>query len=422
MISRIYLSLFFLLACITALSQSASVKGVICEMGNPVDLGHVYLKLSLKGTVTNESGSFELFYSIQEDRCDTLVVSCLGYETRYMVLKGLATDTLHRFEMVPLPFELGEVVVLPPGLTPELIVKKAYKNMRKNFPNNPYYMEGFYRRAGYVGKQYGRVVEAAVGVKVNDRYFDKNNDELALFQVRSSNDNMEGQSLLMKLADKAMGLLTGNNVNNEFYDVLSYNWPDVFCSENESIFKFYRHEIERVLINEDKSKTYVVSYKNDNGVIRGRYHINSKSYAIHKHYFELFSTKTKFYDNVPFSNEVTFQEIDSKMYPLFIKEKALGGMEQHYKTTDTNGNEIGQYHITTLVVNYVDPKFRKHRKDFKAHLLPREEYFDASKYPYHPEFWKTYNLLQLDPQDKKMIEDLSKNMPLEQQFMKNGKQ
>jgi hypothetical protein len=425
MIIRIYLSLFFLLACITALSQSASVKGVICEMGNPVDLGHVYLKHSLKGTVTNESGSFELFYSVTEDGGDTLVVSCLGYETRYLALKGLATDTLHRFEMVRLPYELGEVVVLPPGLTPLGILKNALRNRRKNLPNNPYYLEGFCRFTGHIENQYARVVEAAIGAKVHGQWFDKEKDDLALFEARSSNDFMQEKSFFMMAFEKALSYASGRKTVNELYSIFHLMEIEdlIVGSGGVKWDKSFEFSIDRVIVNEDMSKTYVVKFNRANvATVRGMYYINSKSWAIERYESEWINngSKYKYPYNRSHFQKVHYQQIDGEMYPVMIQTKGFGKNAIH--NTEVEGEQTRQFNTVTLLVNYVDPKFRKHRKDFKAHLLPREEYFDASKYPYHPEFWKTYNLLQLNPQDKKVIEDLSKNMPLEQQFIKNGKQ
>jgi hypothetical protein len=37
---------------------------------------------------------------------------------------------------------------------------------------------------------------------------------------------------------------------------------------------------------------------------------------------------------------------------------------------------------------------------------------------YHQEFWKYYNVLKLTPLDEKLIQDLEKEIPLQEQFKK----
>ncbi len=401
------------------------VNGKIMEDKTPLPFAHAYLKTSLKGTISNGNGDFSLAYSIANEKTDTLIISCLGYRSIEIPLVNIAHDTCI-FSLQRLPQELGEVVVLGEGLTPLEIIKKALKNRRKNLCSNQYYLEGLYRLNGYVGNKYGHLVEAATGVNVKDRWFDMEKDKIALYQTRSSINNLAKESYLKEKFGQLIRSLNGRTAINEFYYIFKIKgiedlrWGCMGKDWDES-FDF---SIERVMVNSDSSKTYVINfYRKTFGTVKGSFYINSDNWKILRFSSELINHE----ENVPYpenilkTQEIRYQEINKKLFPLYIQTRTFGGAQRLY-VNDDNGKKIKQYYNLVFMVNLVDPKMRKHRKDFKKHYLPRDEYFDPSQYPYSPEFWESYNMLQLNPQDKKMIEELSENMPLEEQFKQNGKQ
>jgi hypothetical protein len=422
---RFSLLLCFLLSgCCLLFSQNQLVlKGRVTDGQEPLPFAHVYLKNELIGTATNGDGYFELHFTGPTN--DSLVISCLGYDSFIKAVNQLANDTVCAYELKELPVELGSVIVLPESLSARKIVDNAFKNRRKNFPSKNYCLEGFYRRTGLIEQKYGSVVEAAVAVKVKDYVFDNERDEIVIYEARSSNNDLEQSSFWAKKFDAIMRYVSGYETINEIYEFLK---PFGLVKFEKGELDLYHYTVQNVIFNPDSSKTFVVNYqsnkfRNSRVFLGGTLYINSSDWGIEKCTFRFeIDMPHEQSDFTPGIQEVTYRKIDGKYFPVIVRHRIVGGGEVSTSYRTEEGKELSQFHETLFVVNKVDAKMRNYRHQFQHQILQRTELFDPSKYPYHPEFWKTYNLLQLNPQDKKMIEDLSENMPLEQQFKKNGKQ
>lgn len=399
------------------------VIGIVCNDSSVIEMCHVYLKSGLIGTITDSNGSFVLNINDVKNGTDTIVISAIGFAKHYLPVASVS-DSIVKITLFSLTEELNEVIILPDGLTAQVIVERAFKNKRKNLPSNRYYMEGFYRLNGFNSKN-ARLVEAALGFQIFDREFNLYKDEIAVYEVRSSNDLMQTKSWKEKLFDKAIALVVGGNGDlNELYEVLKVFSPHNFSSlYGESWSNLYHFEVKKAFREKNETITYIINFiDNDKGRLRGEYYINSDNWKILKEKYMLYNPEyAGKLDNKPITSELHYQEINNRMYPLYVEHKVLGGKHSSLEYKDEEGNSVYQYHKKYFFVNMVDPKMRNHRKKFKQSVIDRYADFNPKSFCYNPAFWESYNMLELNPQSKKQIEDLSENISLEEQFIHNGK-
>lgn len=98
------LLLFILFSPLITFSQ-ISLKGTIVDsQKNPIQFASISINQTANGTYTNEKGIFH-FDSIQPT--DTLKISCIGYESRSILVKILSDTIL----LQEISIEIGEVVI-----------------------------------------------------------------------------------------------------------------------------------------------------------------------------------------------------------------------------------------------------------------------------------------------------------------------
>lgn len=81
------------------------------QTGKSIPFATVYLLKEQKGSYTDEKGIFTLNLSIPQD---TLMISCVGYQTATMLVASTTTQ-LATIKLTPVNYELQTVEVLPDG-------------------------------------------------------------------------------------------------------------------------------------------------------------------------------------------------------------------------------------------------------------------------------------------------------------------
>lgn len=123
------LSLLFLVNNITV----GQYKGMVVDTGTNEKIGgaHIYFKKSLKGTISNTKGEFELSKHL-ESTTDRLKISCVGYQSKTVVLSGPSIPFI--VALHPETVTLNPVVITP--LSALEIVKNSIKNIKANHLNH----------------------------------------------------------------------------------------------------------------------------------------------------------------------------------------------------------------------------------------------------------------------------------------------
>lgn len=148
----------------TTNSEWVLIEGVITDEENnePVPYATVRVQRTSVGTISNEEGRFLLKLERKFEK-DSLVISCLGYQTRKISCRKIAGEKRHKITLRKIAIELDQVVVS--SLTPSQLIEEAIKRIPENYSQEGATLDGFYRTASRENGKFVRLLEAAVKVK-----------------------------------------------------------------------------------------------------------------------------------------------------------------------------------------------------------------------------------------------------------------
>ncbi len=154
--------LFFSIV-ISAQSDDKTIAGQILDKENnqPIAFASIHLKGQAIGTISNEEGEF-IFHISNVNGSNTIIISSLGYRS---IEKKIDDFIENRVIFLSSRVNaLDEVVITSTKkkkLTAKQIVKKAYKEIDKNYPTQPYILEGFVRDLQKEDDNYVEYLECA---------------------------------------------------------------------------------------------------------------------------------------------------------------------------------------------------------------------------------------------------------------------
>ncbi len=117
-------------------SHAQTFRAVVCDSftKQPLPSASIRVKDTNLGTTTNNDGKFSL--SVKKG---TFAISYIGYMSKSISSSALP-DTVFLAESN----QLNEVVVMPDSAL-RVLLRNAYNNISKNYPQQPTYLNGFYR-------------------------------------------------------------------------------------------------------------------------------------------------------------------------------------------------------------------------------------------------------------------------------------
>jgi hypothetical protein len=116
------------------------------KTSRPVSFAAVYLKNSQVGIYTNAEGDFRLLND-PGFQSDTLIVTCIGFHRLSVAFSKLKRSEINNIKLVPNIYSLNEVRVTArkKRLSPEIIIARALRNIKKNNPDKPFSYVSYYR-------------------------------------------------------------------------------------------------------------------------------------------------------------------------------------------------------------------------------------------------------------------------------------
>jgi len=419
-----------LFIAITILGQEyLKISGRVIDNSDSkaVVFANVSIKNTYLGVITNEIGAFEL--KLPSDLLyDTLEVSSLGYKSYRIPLKGCFNKNDVIIKLHPEIFDIEEVIVTPEAKNPELIVQKALKAIKKNYPKKTFYLDVFFREMDYSGNTYLRLMEAAIGIQ--DFGFDSNIERIRikLLELRKSYDYLE-YSFGWKFLNMFLG--EQNILYKTYYYNSLRNYKNIllFDKKNNRLYNFSLDDI----VFQDSSLIYVINYT-PNGFCEtrdrplldkeGKLYINQSDYAIVKATANYFVNRPGTAGKLLFDSKyttksiVTYRKIKGKYYLSYLKYFSGFSGSPLYK--DDNSKYRSQYtqssfYVTNIYTSYRDfDKVKRREKEKNDIDLYKKEF------PYNADFWKTYNSILMNPLFKKVKLDLEKDKTLETQYKENN--
>mgnify|MGYP001257695760 CR=1 FL=1 len=399
---------------LSALAQSAGsiiIEGRVTDAvtKEAVQYASVGILGSTIGTSTNADGYFTLRVPATFRLKDyALKISCVGYDNE--VIKN--PEARLEVTMNQSKTMLKNVVVFDRDLSPQGIVRRAFRNIKRNYYTKPFVYQTFYRHYCKDDSVYGRLIEAAAEVYKRKGYkvqqpFPGWKEEVRVNQLRRSYDNTKVASGHVPIALYSIMAAdpVGYQVKSSSNSVLSmFRQHDV--SNIRTNLKGYAFTLEGIT-EYDGEQVYIIHYrwKRDSTLLitgipwqnsqEGTLYIDTKNYAIIK------AEQTRISPIDTLQSFAIYKKVDNK---YFLYHSMKEG-----RTLQMRGKFIHNHHLELITTDIITKGF----KPFKGREPGREELFSID---YDSTFWDTYNVLKATPLEESIVADLEKSMPLSNQF------
>jgi hypothetical protein len=398
-------SLFFVLFCLggagSALAQNLTVSGRVLdrETKTPLPFASVYVKGKSIGTITNINGEFD-FHVPQDFRNDMLVISMLGYSNFESPVWAMESNATIVIEMNASSIVLSEVVVAD-SLRGSDILRLALSHIKTNYPEKPFLMDGFYRDVKKVGGTYISLLEAAVQI-YDENYAEPRNkfklrEGVRLIEVRKSLGYESKFTTYFDQVNLLEDLLLHNDVRyrqfpeeDAFFDGL-VRLPNTIYDGNE-VFVVSRTTGYKLSIYIDKL-TY------------GILHLSFESNLMNDDHKKQ-SLISRF---VYVKREVNFKRIANKLFLSYLSMDS----KINWYDIETNELKFETAVYQQLLINRVNPNPAERIRSVEKMRNYSLQFQDR---PYNKAFWENYNVIKESPLDRKILEDLEKVGPLDDQF------
>src|SRR6478609_854586 len=395
----------FVLISLLVYSQKITISGqaIDKETKEPLIFASVGIKGKPIGTITNLQGEFD-FHIPNEYRNDIFVISMLGYGTFEVPAWTLLERPALVIEMTRSIQVLNEVVVSD-TLKGADILQIALSRIETNYPMTPFMLDGFYRDIKKIGGTFVSLLEAAVKIYDEDYAAPLNKfklrERVLLLEVRRSLGYSNKFTAYFDEDNLLEDLLLHNNVRYRQFP------------EEEVFFTSLQREKDS---NYDNHEIYVVSHSSSD--FKLKLYIDKISYSIiHMEYendqqSEISKKRGMQSRFVGIKRVIDFKEYNGKMY-------------LNYLTIDS---KINWYDAKTDVLKFetelhqqllINEVFSKTSERIGTTEKMRSYGLQFQDMPYNKEFWDNYNVIKETPLDRKIIEDLEKQGPLDKQFENN---
>ncbi len=176
---KVVLLIFVLSVCNAQFSQSKNIKYakvIDNTTKQPIAFSTVFIKNTNLGLYTNEEGDFTISNASKFIK-DTLVISSVGYQKKYIPFKALFFDVVNKIYLDVATEKLEEVVITA-NLTrkakkrlrkekrkqsrPRSLIEEAIKRIPQNYPSKPFTLVSYYRDYLKRNKEYFNLNESII--------------------------------------------------------------------------------------------------------------------------------------------------------------------------------------------------------------------------------------------------------------------
>jgi len=188
--------LFCLVNSIPAFTQSTDfLDGKVINSATlePLPFATIVVKDKNLGVFSNADGDFKIANNAKF-QSDSLIITFIGFTRRAISFKNLSEEKVNKIYLQPVSLELSEVKVVASRkmINSETIVRKAIRNIRKNYPIKPFNFVSYYRDYQKKDRSYINLNEAIV--QTLDTGFNKLS-KLNKFRLLDFRQNMDFQRM-----------------------------------------------------------------------------------------------------------------------------------------------------------------------------------------------------------------------------------
>lgn len=234
---------------------------------HPIPYSTISLSGYYKGTVVNNEGEFSLTIT-SENLDDSLLFSCLGYKSKYVLAGSLVTQ-YKKIELEPDYIPIQEVVIR--RINPEALLSNTIDQIRYNYPDFPANFTAFYRETIKKRDVYIAVTEAVVKGYKSSYTNDLASDKVKIVKGRKKIDEQHKDTILVKIKAGLHNVL--------FLDIVKT--PPEFI--NKEYFPLYYYSVSDMVVLNEKD-VYVVTFTereiSNLTNYKGKIYIEDKTHAI----------------------------------------------------------------------------------------------------------------------------------------------
>ena len=373
-----------------------------------IDLAHVFLKNKQQiGVVSNQVGHVS-FVVPEIYQWDTIVISQLGYEPLFIPIHQIENQPEEVFLETQNAL-LQEVTIISVDALRD-IVMRAFKMVEKNYPLSVTQMNAYYQEYNISDSAYTGLIEMALVIE-DGGYVKKETgvqkSKIYKKEIRRTDDVSNLPPRIKQFTKNPLYGTNdgGNNVKNRRLSwvadmthngLVDFRSMGKYTEGKDTLIDIW---FGTALLHKSVESELTVSEKDyfDQGTIT----INLSDFGIVflKSYFGHNEEKS--------SQEIRFQRIKNKYYPLYVKR--IMGIKYDQRTRSLIRSTFMLYHdIKLSSKDYVKTK--------RKNLIKHEKDLRKIKYKYNPIFWATYNAIKKAPISEAMLKDLQNSSPLELQF------
>lgn len=383
----------FIFTIINAQSNYTTLSGHLLdnETKEPLAFASIYIKGTSTGTTSNSAGSF--VFHIPKNTNKPIVISIIGYVSVEKFPEQFVSN--NPIYLKASTIELNEVLVTSSKkpLTAKEIVKRAYNSISKNYPTEPYILEGFIRDLQNEDNKYVEYLECAAKF-YNQSY--NGGTQVELMEVRTS-----------YIADKH----PWNDIwerKNSIADLIE-DEPIRFDNKLIKSMRGWHYEIEKIVPYDNKTVYKIIG--TNKPFKKSVLYIDVESFAFVRTEFtraivngknyrrRLTNGQQEIYYNVIFE----YQEYNSKMYLKYQKEEDIWQIFEDSQSDSLlfTKNPKKELFINKVILqNVAEYPF--------SHNLRYDLSIENQATKYNPEFWKHFNIPTQTVKESKILEYLKK--------------
>lgn len=386
-------------------AQKVTVSGKVIDSQTqePLVFATIGIKGQALGTITNLQGEFD-FHIPAGLRNETFVISMLGFSNFeapvWTLVEGGAELVIKMNKSTTL---LNEVVIQD-SLSGGDVVRIALSRIETNYANKPFLMDGFYRDLKKVGGKYIALLESAIRLYDEDYKSPRNKfklrERVTLVEIRRSLGYGSKFTTYFDEDNLLEDLLLHNNVRYHqfpleevFFESLTRE-PDSYYNGREVfVVKLTGEYFLKLFI--DKATYAIIRLEFENAaesVVGKRKGLIGKFTNLRK--------------------VIEFRELQGKMYLNFITMDSRINWYDYRSGEFKFESELSQQ----LLINEIQVNTSERIGTVEKMRAYGLQFQDQG---YNKAFWENYNVIKESPLDKRIREDLEKEMPLEAQFQDN---
>lgn len=341
--NRVFICLFLSSGILLHGQGLGNYKGKLIDLETNAALPFATIKLKneWRGVISNAVGDFQLpLLSISSS--DTLVISCIGYESKILPIEQLSVDKLNTIKLQPSTTLLSEVVIRAnkiKQLSGYRIVKKAIQNIPLNFPKSYYSYLAYYRDYQLKSNEYINLNEAVVEVFDNG-FNTKSNVEsnVKLYKYRRNKDFKRDTTTEVAYDNLSAKFVPNFKLypfgGNELSILLMHDAIRNYRVHTYSfVYKFQKNFLSnhafqlKKLVTLNNEELYEIAFdsRSDriiamNHFAKGTIYIEPDNYAIHKLDYSTYSFKESndSISNLLYNIKLEYSRVNSLMYLNYI--------------------------------------------------------------------------------------------------------